>query len=102
MQAGELYVAYSGMQEDGIELLTYGDSRQTPRVYTSENLDPRLGKVKVCQTLLEANQSLGGEILCVLLPLSEMVTLFGAPEVRQWANVNENATEIRKYVDRLC
>ncbi|MCA9027976.1 MAG: hypothetical protein KDA86_22390 [Planctomycetaceae bacterium] len=101
LDPNELYVTYSGMSGGHYGLVVYGDPERTPRIYSRNNLDPRLAKSSVCESLREANQALDDGEICVLTPLSEMVKVWSAKEVRRWADGNIDSDRIHEYVGRL-
>jgi hypothetical protein len=103
MKKGELYVVYSGFGDGYMRLLSYGDSKRTPRIYKRKSVDDRLSKsLPVCRSMATAEKVLKREVYAVLLPLSEMVFVWGEREVKSWAKAQRHVspTEVREYVAR--
>jgi hypothetical protein len=106
MKKGELYVVYSGLAEDCsyMRLLCYGDPDRTPRIYGKGAVDGRLlDSMPICRSMATATTVLKGRSHSVLLPLSEMINVWGGWRVKRWAGEQRDVTpeEVRSYVERF-
>ena len=105
MKRGELYIALSGFEPEActMSFLTYGDPARSPRIYKRGTVDDRLlPTLPVCRLFSGAVRRLK-KTHPVLLPLSEMVKIWGDREVKRWAAAQRHVTpkEVREYVDRF-
>ena len=106
LKKNELYVVFNGFDfSDGtISLICYGDPDRTPRIYKRESFDDRLDPAwPVCRTFRSAIRRTKGKTLTVMLPLFEMVRIFGPRNVKKWASIQGHVTpeEVREYVKRF-
>ncbi|MAX38793.1 MAG: hypothetical protein CME33_19725 [Gimesia sp.] len=103
MKKGELYVVFSGIDDEVMSLLTYDDPARTPRIYSKTALDPRVcEQLIICKSVESAVKCLGPETYAVVLPLSAMIEYYGEFEVRRWAKSQQyvSPTEVRGYVSK--
>ena len=103
MKKGELYVVFSGLDDEGVSLLSYGDPARTPRIYSKTALDPRVwDQHPICKSIETAMRCLGPKTYAVVLPLSAMIEYWGDFEVRRWAAPQRSVspTEVREYVSK--
>ena len=104
MQKNELYVVYSGHSVEGAKLLSYGDGAGAPRIYSKENIDPRIWEnLPLAPTIEEAQRLLSENKFGVVVPLSAALELFSYSDLRSWADEQRSVTpdEVRKYAHRL-
>jgi hypothetical protein len=104
MKKNELYVVYSGHSVEGARLLCYGDGAGAPRIYSKENIDPRLwANLPLAQTIDQAQHLLNGNKFGVVVPLSAALELFSYSDFRSWADEQRAVTpeEVREYAHRL-
>ena len=105
MKRGELYVVYSGLGDDYIRLASYGDPKRTPRIYGKDAVDDRLcNSLPICRNMATAEKVLKGKAYAVMLPLSEMVVVWGEREVKAWAKEQRHVSpsDVREYVNRCA
>jgi hypothetical protein len=102
LKTGELYVIFRGFGEQyrSMKLVTYGDPKRTPRIYGKNRLDDRVNGIPICKSLATAKKRLGPNTESALVPLAEMVFIFGAKEVRRWASVQGHVepSDVLEYV----
>lgn len=102
MKDGELYVVFSGIDEDfSLRFIGYGDPTGTPRIYSKDTLDPRVSnQLQICKSVETANKRLGPKTFAVMLPLSAMIEYYTDFEVRRWALPQRSVSpsEVREYV----
>ena len=57
----------------------------------------------VCRTFRSAARRTNGKTFAVLLPLAEVIEIFGDRKVKRWARVQGHVTpqEVRDYVKRF-
>jgi hypothetical protein len=106
LKRGELYIVFGGFDYEGgtMSFLSYGDPARSPRIYKRGAVDDRLeSTLPVCRLFRTAVRRLKGETYAVLLPLSEMVKIWGPREVKRWAPAQRHVTpkEVREYVDNF-
>jgi hypothetical protein len=102
LKTGELYFVFTGIdfKTGDFWMLCFGDG--SPRIYKKGSLDPRVGDIPICGDLKNAQQKLKKGAMGVLLPLSELLEVFGARSVGRWAsnNPDELAAEMRAYIKK--
>jgi hypothetical protein len=101
MATEELYVVFSGISGSYMNLHIYRDPEQTPRIYAKHALDDRLDQtLPICETFAAAIRRLGGSTYAVVLPLSEMIKIWGVREVNKWARAQRlvDPKEVKDYV----
>ena len=104
MKKNELYVVYSGHSVEGANLLCYGDGAGAPRIYSKQNIDPRIWEhLPIAQTIDQAQRLLNENKLGVVVPLSTALELFSYSDLRSWADEQRAVTpeEVREYAHRL-
>ena len=103
LKRGELYIVFGGFDLEGstMSFLSYGDRNRTPRIYKRGAVEDRLDStLPVCRLFRAALRRLKGQTYAVMLPLSEMVKIWGRREVKRWAAAQRHVTpkEVREYV----
>ncbi len=98
LRSDELYWIMLGMHEDGtIEMLVYGDSNATPRIYNCHTFDGRLyGQSKLCNTIADAVGHLRSGVPSICLPLSVMIEEMGETLVTEWFSDDD---QVMQYVN---
>ncbi len=104
LKTGELYIVLSDYDLEGstMSFLSYGDQIRSPRIYKRGAVDDRLlPTLPVCRLFSGAVRRLK-KTHPVLLPLSEMIKIWGPREVKRWAAAQRHVTpkEVHEYVAR--
>lgn len=103
MKQGELYVVFSGLDHEGMALLSYSYPASVPRIYSKDALDPRVwDQHPICKSIETAQKRLSAQTYAVVLPLSKMIDWWGEYEVRRWASPQRSVspTEVRAYISK--
>lgn len=106
LKKNELYVVFSGydFEDATMHMIGYGDPERTPRIYKHDSFDDRLDTDwPVCSNFRSAVKRTNGKTFAVLLPLAEMIKIFGDRKVKRWARVQGHVApqEVREYVNRF-
>ena len=105
MKKGELYVVltYYSLEDGSMYMLGYSDTNHTPRIYERRVIDAHIpSTVPICRLFRTAVRRVQGKANAVLLPLSEMIDIFGERKVKTWAKAQREISpqEVRDYVKR--